>query len=40
MIYKLILKSLVGLGGVCKGLNDSSVQTDQDIYDWIVTGTL
>ena len=25
--------------GVGKGLNDSSVQTEQAIYDWIDTGT-
>ena len=26
-------------GGVGKGLNDSSVQTEPAIYDWIDTGT-
>ena len=26
-------------GGVGKGLNDSSVQTEPAIYDWIYTGT-
>ena len=30
----------VGVGGVGKGLNDSSVPTDQGIYDWIDTGTI
>ena len=28
-----------GGGGVGKGLNDSSVPTEQGIYDWIDTGT-
>ena len=28
-----------GGGGVGKGLNDSSVQTEPAIYDWIDTGT-
>ena len=27
-------------GGVGKGLNDSSVQTEPAIYDWIDTGTI
>ena len=27
-------------GGVGKGLNDSSVQTEQAIYNWIDTGTI
>ena len=27
-------------GGVGKGLNDSSVPTEQGIYDWIETGTI
>ena len=30
---------VVGGGGVGKGLNDSSVQTEPAIYDWIDTGT-
>ena len=29
-----------GGGGVGKGLNDSSVPTEQGIYDWIDTGTI
>ena len=31
---------MVGGGGVGKGLNDSSVQTEQAKYDWIDTGTI
>ena len=31
---------MVGGGGVGKGLNDSSVPTEQGIYDWIDTGTI
>ena len=31
---------VVGVGGVGKGLNDSSVQTEQAKYDWIDTGTI
>ena len=31
---------VVGGGGVGKGLNDSSVQTEPAIYDWIDTGTI
>ena len=30
----------VGGGGVGKSLNDSSVPTEQGIYDWIDTGTI
>ena len=50
MIYIQISKSfymvcvewwvVVGGGGVGKGLNDSSVPTEQGIYDWIETGTI
>ena len=29
-----------GDGGVGKGLNDSSVQTEPAFYDWIDTGTI
>ena len=29
-----------GVSGVAKGLNYSSVQTEQGIYDWIDTGTI
>ena len=29
-----------GVGGVGKGLNDSSVQTEPAIHDWIDTGTI
>ena len=29
-----------GVGGVGKGLNDSSVQTEPAIYDWIDTGNI
>ena len=29
-----------GGGGVGKGLNDSSVQTEQEICDWFDTGTI
>ena len=29
-----------GVGGVGKGLSDSSIQTEQAIYDWIDTGTI
>ena len=32
--------AVVGVGGVRKGLYDSSVQTEQAIYDWIDTGTI
>ena len=31
---------LVGVGDVGEGLNDSSVQTEQAMYDWIDTGTI
>ena len=31
---------VVGGVGVGKGLNDSSVPTEQGIYDWIDTGTI
>ena len=50
MIYIWISKSLymvfvqwwvvVGSGGVGRGLNDSSVQTEQGIHDWIDTGII
>ena len=30
----------VGGGGVSNGLNDSTVPTEQGIYDWIDTGTI
>ena len=29
-----------GGGGVGRSLNDSSVSTEQGIYDWIDTGTI
>ena len=29
-----------GVGGIVKGLNHSSVSTEQGIYDWIDTGTI
>ena len=31
---------VVGVVGVSKRLNDSSVQTEQAKYDWIDTGTI
>ena len=31
---------MVGGGGVGKGLNNSSVATEQGIYDWIDIGTI
>ena len=31
---------VVGGVGVGKGLNDTSVQTEQAVYDWIDTGTI
>ena len=41
--WKVSRWGLVIGGGVCgvgKGLNDSSVQTEQAKYDWIDTGTI
>ena len=35
----VVLVGGVGVG-VGKGLNDSSVQTERAIYDWIDTGTI
>ena len=37
--WQVVLVVVGGGGGVGKGLNDSSVQTEPAIYDWIDTGT-
>ena len=37
--WQVVLVVVGGVGGVGKGLNDSSVQTEPAIYDWIDTGT-
>ena len=37
--WQVVLVVVGGGGGVGKGLNDSSVQTERAIYDWIDTGT-
>ena len=39
ILYVRSLVAVGGGGGVGKGLNDSSVPTEQGIYDWIDTGT-
>ena len=38
--WQVVLVVVGGGGGVGKGLNDSSVQTEPAIYDWIDTGTI
>ena len=38
--WQVVLVVVGGVGGVGKGLNDSSVQTEPAIYDWIDTGTI
>ena len=38
--WQVVLVVVGGGGGVGKGLNDSSVPTEQGIYDWIHTGTI
>ena len=38
--WQVVLVVVGGGGGVGKGLNDSSVPTEQGIYDWIDTGTI
>ena len=38
--WQVVLVVVGGGVGVGKGLNDSSVQTEPAIYDWIDTGTI
>ena len=38
--WQVVLVVVGGVGFVGKGLNDSSVPTEQGIYDWIDTGTI
>ena len=38
--WQVVLVVVGGGGGVGKGLNDSSVQTEPAIFDWIDTGNI